>query len=89
MLPPLWGWSVLHFHSHGLRRGLHSFAALRLGDGRDVRRFVVPSIVASSRHQSFRVGRLQTLLLQSGVRVLKNRMESALAARFGPVYLMI
>ena len=32
---------------------------------------------------------LQTLLLQSRVRVLRNRRGLAMVARFGPVYLMI
>jgi hypothetical protein len=30
ILSPLWGWFIFRLPTHGLRRGLHSFAATRL-----------------------------------------------------------
>jgi hypothetical protein len=35
-LSPLWGWPFLIRLTHGLRRGLHSFAARRLGTSSQV-----------------------------------------------------
>jgi hypothetical protein len=80
---------------HGLRRGLHSFAASRLRflnfatspwlyscaasrlDGRDARPPFEMRLVMNHFYSTLR---------SDG---LKNRMESAVVARSGPVYLMI
>jgi hypothetical protein len=66
---------VRFLSSHGLRVG-RIISPLRGFDGRDAR---PPS----------RFFFLQTLLLQSRVRVLKNRRGLAMVAQFEPVYLMI
>ena len=59
-LSPLWGWLISRITTHGLRRGLYSFAASRLESGRSWTAF--RSSAPESSDQSLIINPLRAVL---------------------------